>query len=98
MKKIYTAAAKPANRTVTIADMRAAKGKRKLVQVTANTANEASAVEKAGVNRLQKCKSDGAVPNYLRNTRHGPDRTGSFPRTCSKRITQISSSDSIDLK
>lgn len=52
MKKIYTAAAQPASRTVTIADMREAKGKRKLVQVTANTADEASAVEEAGIDMM----------------------------------------------
>ncbi len=52
MKKIYTAAAQPANRTVTIADMRAAKGKQKLVQVTANTAEEASAVAEAGIDMM----------------------------------------------
>ncbi len=52
MKKIYTAAAQPAYRTVTIADMRAAKGKQKLVQVTANTADEASAVEEAGIDMM----------------------------------------------
>lgn len=52
MKNIYTAAAEPAQRTVTIADMRSAKGKRKLVQVTANTADEARAVEDAGIDMM----------------------------------------------
>lgn len=52
MKKIYTAAAQPALRTVTIADMRAAKGTQKLVQVTANTADEASAVAEAGIDMM----------------------------------------------
>lgn len=52
MKHIYTAAAQPAQRTVTIADMRAAKGQRKLVQVTANTAEEAMAVEAAGIDMM----------------------------------------------
>lgn len=52
MKHIYTAAAQPALRTVTIADMREAKGQRKLVQVTANTADEASAVEEAGIDMM----------------------------------------------
>ena len=52
MKKIYTAAAQPAMRTVTIADMREAKGNRKLVQVTANTADEASAVGEAGIDMM----------------------------------------------
>lgn len=52
MKNIYTFAAQPAQRTVTIADMQAAKGNRKLVQVTANTAEEALAVEAAGIDML----------------------------------------------
>jgi len=52
MKKIYTAAAEAALRTVTLADMREAKSRRKLVQVTANTADEASAVGAAGIDMM----------------------------------------------
>ena len=42
MKRTYTWAARPVRRSLTVADLRAAKGRRKLVQVTANTAEEAS--------------------------------------------------------
>lgn len=52
MKNIYTFAAEPAQRTVTIADLRANKGKRKFVQVTANTPDEARAVEEAGIDMM----------------------------------------------
>ena len=41
MKNIYTWAAKPAKRTLTVGDLKAAKGKRKFTQVTANSAEEA---------------------------------------------------------
>ena len=47
MKNIYTWAAKPAKRTFTVGDLKAAKGKRKFTQVTANTIEEADAAEKA---------------------------------------------------
>ena len=43
MKNMYTWAARPVRRNLTVADMRAAKGVRKLVQVTANSEEEASA-------------------------------------------------------
>ena len=48
MKNIYTWAAVPAKRTLTVGDLKAAKGKKKFTQVTANTVEEASAAEKAG--------------------------------------------------
>ena len=48
-KRIYTYGGKPARRNLTVADMRAAKGVRKLVQVTANTAEEAAAAAEAGM-------------------------------------------------
>ena len=64
MKKIYTWAAQPANRTLTVDDLKKAKGKKKFTQVTANTIDEAEAAEKAGfdmiisnafnVNRLER--------------------------------------------
>ena len=48
MKNIYTWAAQPAKRTLTVADLKAAKGKKKFTQVTANSNEEADAAEKAG--------------------------------------------------
>ena len=50
MKKIYTWAAKPAQRNLTVADLRAGKSQRKFTQVTANTAEEASAA--AGIDLI----------------------------------------------
>ncbi|WP_306258636.1 3-methyl-2-oxobutanoate hydroxymethyltransferase [Pararhizobium sp. IMCC21322] len=53
MKNIYTFAAQPAQRTVTIPCMRQAKKEgRKLIQTTANTAEEARAVETAGFDMM----------------------------------------------
>ncbi len=52
MKRVYTWAAQPAERTVTIGDMRAEKGKRKWTQVTANTADEAAAAGQAGLDMI----------------------------------------------
>lgn len=53
MKNIYTFAAQPALRTVTIPCMREAKADgRKLIQTTANTAEEARAVEAAGFDMM----------------------------------------------
>ena len=49
MKRIYTYGGKPASRNLTIADLRAAKGKRKFTQVTASTADEAAAATEAGI-------------------------------------------------
>ena len=48
MKNIYTWAAKPAKRTLTVGDLKTSKGKRKFTQVTANSIEEAEAAEKAG--------------------------------------------------
>ena len=64
MKNIYTFAAQPAQRSVTIADMRSLKGVKKLVQVTANTADEASAVKAAGID-MMVC--DGANIELVRS-------------------------------
>ena len=47
MKNMYTWAARAVRRNLTVADMRAAKGKRKLVQVTAGSEEEANAVARA---------------------------------------------------
>ena len=52
MKNIYTWAAKPAKRTLTVADLKVAKGKRKFTQVTANSIEEAEAAEKAGFDMI----------------------------------------------
>lgn len=53
MKNIYTFAAQPARRSVTIPCMRKAKAEgRKLIQTTANTAEEARAVEAAGFDMM----------------------------------------------
>ena len=53
MKSIYTFAAEPAKRSVTIPCMREAKAEgRKLIQTTANTAEEARAVETAGFDMM----------------------------------------------
>ena len=41
MKNIYTWAAVPAKRTLTVGDLKAAKCKKKFTQVTANTTEEA---------------------------------------------------------
>lgn len=52
MKNMYTWAARPVRRNLTVADMRAAKGVRKLVQVTANSEEEASAAAAAGLDLI----------------------------------------------
>ena len=52
MKNIYTWAAHPATRNLTVADMQAQKGQKQWVEVTANTEDEAAAAEAAGVDLL----------------------------------------------
>ena len=52
MKNIYTWDAKPARRNLTVADIKAKKGKEKLTQVTANTADEAHAAGEASIDML----------------------------------------------
>ncbi len=52
MKRVYTWAAKPAHRNITVDDLRKAKGKRKFTQVTANTAEEAAAAQEAGLDMI----------------------------------------------
>jgi len=61
MKNIYTWAAKPAKRTLTVGDLKAAKGKRKFTQVTANSVDEAEAAEKAGLRRGDLVISAGNI-------------------------------------
>ena len=48
MKDVYTWAAKPAKRTITVGDLIKYKGQKKFTQVTANTKLEARAAEEAG--------------------------------------------------
>lgn len=52
MKRVYTWSAKPALRSITIAEMQAHKSRRKWTQVTANSAAEASAAETAGFDMI----------------------------------------------
>ncbi|NQW07260.1 MAG: 3-methyl-2-oxobutanoate hydroxymethyltransferase [Candidatus Pelagibacter sp.] len=52
MKNIYTWGAKPVKRTTTVADLKAAKGKKKFTQVTSNSIDEAAAAEKAGFDMI----------------------------------------------
>ncbi len=59
MKNVYTWAAKPARRTVTVANHRAGKGQREFTQVTANTAEEAAAAAEAGLD-MMICNSQNA--------------------------------------
>ncbi|MEQ9811898.1 MAG: 3-methyl-2-oxobutanoate hydroxymethyltransferase [Azospirillaceae bacterium] len=58
MKRIFDWGARPAMRKLTIADLRAARGQRQYVQVTANTAEEAAAAEAAGCDMIV-CRSRG---------------------------------------
>ena len=52
MKNVYTWAARPAKRNITVGDIIAAKGKKILTQVTANTTLEAKAAEEAGFDMI----------------------------------------------
>lgn len=52
MKRIYTWSARPARRNLTVADLRAGKGRRRFTQVTANTAEEAAAAAAAGIDLI----------------------------------------------
>jgi 3-methyl-2-oxobutanoate hydroxymethyltransferase len=52
MKNVYTWAAQPAKRNITVGDIIAAKGKKILTQVTANTMLEAKAAEEAGFDMI----------------------------------------------
>jgi len=74
MKNIYTWAAKPAKRSTTVGDLKAAKGKRKFTQVTANTVDEAAAAEEAGIDYDKICVMDSCTmvkwdtPNFFNTT------------------------------
>ena len=52
MKRIYTWAAIPARRNLTVADLRAGKGRRRFTQVTANTSKQAEAAGAAGIDLI----------------------------------------------
>ena len=52
MKRIYTFGGFPATRNLTVADIKAGKGQRKLVQTTAVDRRQAAAVEAAGIDQL----------------------------------------------
>jgi 3-methyl-2-oxobutanoate hydroxymethyltransferase len=52
MKNVYTWAAQPAKRNITVGDIIDAKGKKILTQVTANTMLEAKAAEEAGCDMI----------------------------------------------
>ena len=52
MKNVYTWAAKPAQRNITVGDIIAAKGNKILTQVTANNLFEAKAAEEAGFDMI----------------------------------------------
>ena len=52
MKDIYTWGARPARRTLTVAELQASKGGTKPVQVTANTADEAADAASAGIDMV----------------------------------------------
>lgn len=52
MKRVYTWSARPAVRSVTVADMQAQKGSRKWTQVTANTEEESAAAAEAGIDMI----------------------------------------------
>tara|TARA_B110000037_G_scaffold218293_1_gene281010 strand:- start:9 stop:824 length:816 start_codon:yes stop_codon:yes gene_type:complete len=52
MKNIYTWSVELAQRNLTIADLKAAKGKKKFTQVRANTIDEAYAAEEAGIDMI----------------------------------------------
>ena len=77
MKNVYTWAAKPAKRTITVGDLKAAKGKRKFTQVTANSAEEAEAAEKAGFDMIIS-NAKNVIPGEVVlniNYRFSPDKT-----------------------
>jgi len=52
MPNVYTWGAQPATRNLTVADLRAAKGKQQFTQVTANTSAEAAAAGAAGIDMM----------------------------------------------
>ena len=66
MKNMYTWAARPVRRNLTVADMRAAKGVRKLVQVTASSEEEASAAA-AGLDFIDRRQMEGFLDRLERD-------------------------------
>ncbi len=67
MKRVYTWSAKPAERTVTVAELQAQKGTRKWTQVTANSRVEAEAASEAGLDMII-CNSANADAVRSANT------------------------------
>ena len=52
MRRTCTWSARPLSRNLTVADLKAGKGRRRFTQVTANTAAEAEAADAAGIDLL----------------------------------------------
>ncbi len=52
MRRVYTWAAKPASRTLTVSDLQANKGKKKWTQITANSPEEAIAADQASFDMI----------------------------------------------
>ncbi|CUH43398.1 hypothetical protein [Ruegeria atlantica] len=52
MKRIYTFGGHPATRNLTVANIKADKGRRKFVQTTAVSRTEAAAAQAAGIDHL----------------------------------------------
>ena len=68
MKRVYTWAARPSERTVTVASLRRGKGRRKWTQVTANSEEEAVAADEAGIDMII-CNSANAERVRSANTK-----------------------------
>ena len=101
MKNIYTWAAKPAKRTLTVGDLKASKGKRKFTQVTANNVEEAEAAEKAGADKALAKRSTSTArkskaidqwppeklqtPREHHRSQHLPDGVGIHTLLCQQR-------------
>ena len=83
MKNMDTWAARPVRRNLTVADMRAAKGVRKLVQVTANSEEDASAAATAGGARYRD--AGGSRSAVQRSSRLSRLCTGRSSSTCGRR-------------
>ena len=86
MKNIYTWAANPAKRTVTVGDIIEAKGKKILTQVTANNSLEAKAAEEAGFDMIigsaSNVKKFGKDPSLFFIRQHSSYIIILQPRMC----------------
>ena len=83
MKNMYTWSARPVRRNLTVADLRAAQGERKLVQVTANSEEEASAAATVGGARHRD--AGGSRSAAQRSSRLSRLCTGRSSSTCGRR-------------